>query len=419
MGGLRSRSRSFDHWLLARIFDATGPVPVRMLLEGRASCAPGGISPEFTVRIRDRGTIFNLLTDPEIGFGEAFSDGRIRIEGDLVQFLEAVYRSWSQSDNRRWLSRAASAWMEFWQSNSLRGSRKNIHHHYDLGNDFYGLWLDRQMVYTCAYFPAPDTTLEDAQIAKLDHVCRKLQLQKDETVVEAGCGWGALALHMARNYGVRVKAFNISREQVEWARRRASDEGLTARVEFIEDDYRNIRGAFDVFVSVGMLEHVGRSNYSGLGDVIHRAIGQRGRGLLHFIGRSYPNPFSRWIRKRIFPGAYAPALSEAMTIFERHGYDVIDVENLRLHYARTCEHWLARFENARDRITAQYGEWFERAWRLYLAGSIAGFSTDYLQLFQIVFAGPGSRPPAWTRAHLYAAREIESQCTPQCTPWTP
>ena len=147
--------------------------------------------------------------------------------------------------------------MEVHQDNSRRGSRNNIHRHYDLGNDFYKLWLDEQLLYTCAYFPTPSSTLEHAQIAKMDHVCRKLRLQPGETVVEAGCGWGALALHMARKYGVSVKAYNVSHEQIAFARERARAEGLSDRVEYIEDDYRAITGKFDVFVSVGMLEHVG------------------------------------------------------------------------------------------------------------------------------------------------------------------
>jgi cyclopropane-fatty-acyl-phospholipid synthase len=206
---------------------------------------------------------------------------------------------------------------------------------------------------------------------------------------------------MARHYGVTVKAFNISREQIQYARTQAKIEGLTGRVEFIEDDYRNISGRFDAFVSVGMLEHVGREHYSELGEIIHCAIGDSGRGLIHFIGRNRPEPFSAWIRKRIFPGAYAPSLREAMELFESHEYAVLDVENLRLHYAKTLEHWLARYERSADRVSMLYGPEFVRAWRLYLAGSIASFRTGLLQLFQIVFAGSACQYIPWTRAHLY------------------
>ena len=296
--------------------------------------------------------------------------------------------------------------MLFRSDNTRHGSLENIHSHYDLGNDFYKLWLDREMVYTCAYFPSPSVTLEEAQHAKLDYVCRKLRLQPGETVAEAGCGWGALALHMAQHYGVSVKAFNISHEQIAWARERAAERGLTSRVEFIEDDYRNIAGHFDAFVSVGMLEHVGVRHLAEFGDVIHRAIGDHGRGLLHFIGRSYKGDFSRWIRKRIFPGAYAPTLGEAMEVLQPHHYAVTDVENLRPHYARTLEHWLARFDASSDRIARMYDPWFARAWRLYLAGSTAAFQVGTLQLFQICFAGAKcpQGPPLfpWTREGLYA-----------------
>src|SRR4029077_10291532 len=149
-------------------------------------------------------------------------------------------------------------------------------HHYDIGNKFYALWLGSTMAYTCAYYPTAQARLDAAQAAKMDHVCRNLRLKAGESVVEAGCGWGTLALHMARNYGVRVRAFNISREQVAYARERAAREGLSGQVEYVEDDYRNIRGRFDAFVSVGMLEHVGVANYEALGAVIRRALQGRG-----------------------------------------------------------------------------------------------------------------------------------------------
>jgi cyclopropane-fatty-acyl-phospholipid synthase len=301
--------------------------------------------------------------------------------------------------------------MQRLRANTPRRSSNNVHHHYDLRTDFYQRWLDSQLVYTCAYFPTPEATLEEAQIAKMDHVCRKLQLTPGESVVEAGCGWGALALHMARHYGVRVKAFNLSHEQIVFARQRARQEGIDSQVEFIEDDYRNVSGRFDVFASVGMLEHVGLSCHADLGRVIHRSIGESGRGLLHFIGRNRPEPFSAWIRKQIFPGAYAPALGEAVEILEPWNFSVCDVENLRLHYAKTLEHWLERFERAAQQVSAMYGAIFVRAWRLYLAGSLVAFRTGTLQLFQITFTGPECRRVPWTRAHLYepGARERQPQ----------
>jgi len=409
--GSKSKPARFEKWLLAQIFALIGPAPVRLVLKDCAEMEPPGASPLATVFIRDVGTLARLVVDPEIAFGEAYAQGRVEVEGDLAALMTAAFESWPGGGvDGIWYQRLyqwlTSRWTAWLQANTLQGSRKNIHRHYDLGNDFYKLWLDPELVYTCAYFPSPSATLEQAQAAKMDYVCRKLQLRAGEKVVEAGCGWGSLALYMAERYGVSVKAFNISHEQILYARRRAVEKGLAGQVEFIEDDYRNVSGRFDAFVSIGMLEHVGLSHYADFGKVIYRSVGDAGRGLLHFIGRSYKGDFSRWIRKRIFPGAYAPTLAEVMNIFEARHYAVLDVENLRPHYARTLEHWLDRFERSSQEVLDMYGPWFQRAWRLYLAGSIAAFRSGTLQLFQVTFAGSRHQPTLWTRASLY--RETEA-----------
>lgn len=413
---IHPRISKIDQWLLRRIFQIIGPAPIQLVLHGGNPVSPPGITSLATVSIRDRRTLAGLMFDPEMAFSEAYAEGRIEVHGDLVRALEQIYASWNSAPiAKSRYARATSRWLEWRQRNTVHQSRENIHHHYDLGNDFYQLWLDRELVYTCAYFPESASTLEQAQKAKLDYVCRKVRLQPGETVVDAGCGWGALALHMARHYGVSVKAFNVSHEQILFARKRAAEGQLSHQVEFIEDDYRNISGRFDAFVSIGMLEHLGADHYSDLGRVIHRTIGDAGRGLLHFIGRNRPADFSRWIRKRIFPGAYAPSLREALTIFEPWNYAVLDVENLRPHYPRTLEHWLDRFEKSYQQVVAMYDPWFARAWRLYLAGSIAAFRTGTLQLFQIVFAGSKSQPITWTRAPLYTDSKPERQET-ECIP---
>jgi cyclopropane-fatty-acyl-phospholipid synthase len=278
-----------------------------------------------------------------------------------------------------------------------------VERHYDLGNDFYAQWLDPELVYTCAYFERPEVGLEEAQVAKLDLVCRKLALRPGETVVEAGCGWGALARHMARRYGVRVTACNLSREQVAWARRRAALEGLADRVEYLEADYRELRGRFDAFVSVGMLEHVGLRSYGDLARTIDRCLDpRRGRGLLHFIGRDAPRPLNAWIRRRIFPGAYPPTLDQVVRLVLRPArLGAVDVENLRRHYALTLDHWRRRYEAAVAAGRVGFDERFRRAWRLYLAGSQAAFLTGALQLFQLTFARRADDALPWTRASLY------------------
>ena len=361
--------------------------------------APG--QPTACVRIRDRWTVLRLLAGTDLAFGDAYSEGRIEVEGDLLPFLEAVFRMQASAAPHGFRGSWLPRWLARPRVNSITDSRSHIHHHYDLGNDFYRLWLDDQLVYTCAYFPDPALSLEAAQLAKMDHVCRKLQLRPGQTVIEAGCGWGALARHMARHYGVTVRAFNLSHEQVEYARVRAKAEGLDRQVQFVEDDYRNISGDCDAFVSVGMLEHVGVRHYRDLGGIIHRCLKPTGRGLIHTIGRNRPCPTNVWLEKRIFPGAYMPTLREIMVIFEPWDFSVLDVENLRLHYARTLAHWLARFDEAAGRVREMFDERLVRAWRLYLASSLAGFTTGWVQLFQVVFAHSANNDIPWTRGHVY------------------
>jgi cyclopropane-fatty-acyl-phospholipid synthase len=224
-------------------------------------------------------------------------------------------------------------------------------------------------------------------------------------ILEAGCGWGALALFMARHHGVTVKAYNVSKEQVRWARRRAREEGLDGRVEFLEEDYRAAQGTYDAFVSVGMLEHVGPANYPALGDVIARTLTPAGRGVLHFIGRDRPEPLNAWIEKRIFPGAYPPTVAEVLEgVLQPKGLSVLDIENLRLHYAKTLHAWRTRFEAAAAKLSARFDESFLRAWHLYLVGAEAAFLAGSLQLFQIAFARSGVNDVPWARASLYAPR---------------
>jgi cyclopropane-fatty-acyl-phospholipid synthase len=393
---------AFDQWLLSRLHEHLGSPQVQFAVRGGARAGVPAAAAVARVTFENRATLLSILADPQLRFGDAYSDGKVAIEGDLVSLLESVYQA-GRTDGRRRpsLLRRALAALHRPHRNTLAGSRDNIHHHYDIGNDFYTLWLGSTMAYTCAYYPTPHATLDEAQVAKMDHVCRKLRLKAGESVVEAGCGWGTLALHMAQRYGVRVRAFNISHEQVAYARARAMREGLADRVEYVEDDYRNVSGHYDAFVSVGMLEHVGLKNYPTLGDVARRCLGGRGRGLIHSIGRNQPAPLQPWIEKRIFPGGYPPTLWQMRGIFEPWDFSILDVENLRLHYAQTLRHWLALYEGASERVRAMFDEKFVRMWRLYLAGSVAAFTTGSLQLFQVVFAPGESNDVPLTRAHLY------------------
>jgi len=390
---------ALERWLLRTLMAALPRAGYSVVLWDGSSA---GEDTGMRVLIRDRAALWQVIRDPALHFGDLYSAGRIEVEGDLVTFLERTYaalvagRSGSTSPLWRLWSDVTP------RSRSIDAARDNIKLHYDLGNDFYELWLDREsMQYTCAYFPEAGMSLEAAQRAKMDHVCRKLRLRPGQRVFEAGCGWGGFALHMAREYGVQVRAWNISREQVLYATERARAAGLDGRVAFVEDDYRNIRGECDAFVSVGMLEHVGPENYGALGAVIDRCLAPDGLGLIHTIGRNRPEAMNGWIERRIFPGAQPPSLGEMMGIFEPLSFSVLDVENLRLHYAETLRHWMARYLAVVDRVRATRGAEFARAWQLYLAGSIAAFTTGRMQLFQVLFARERNNDLPATRRHLY------------------
>ena len=397
---------AIERRLLRKLLEELGGPAFSVVLWNGEEIAVCKSTPVARLIIKTRRALWRIIRDPEMQFGEAYACGEIAVEGDLIRFLDTFYRAGRESARskgpaRRLLDMGTCAFRRLLNSNSIAGSKANIHHHYDIGNDFYRMWLDREMLYSCAYFPRPSVPLEEAQVAKMEHICRKLDLRRDETVFDVGGGWGAMAIHMAKRYGVRVKSFNISEEQLEFSRRRLKDEGLDDRVEFIKDDYRNITGRFDAFVSIGMFEHVGRRYYREFGRVLDRCLGPNGRGLMHSIGQNQPSEANPWIKRRIFPGGYIPSLREMLGVWEPFGMSIIDVENLRLHYAKTLRHWLGRFNNVEDKVREKFDHNFVRTWRLYLSGSAASFESGALQLFQVLFGRPGVNDGRWTRAEMY------------------
>ncbi|MGO1499749.1 MAG: class I SAM-dependent methyltransferase [Marinobacter sp.] len=393
---------TYERWLVAKLVRMAGSPPVRFRLWNNEVVEPPGQPAQFTLHLADPKALYTLVANPNLAFGDLYSAGRLSVEGDLSDLMETLYRSIHQARQKwpRWLE---AMWRNHVpRSTGLSEAKENIHHHYDLGNDFYRLWLDQaEMQYTCAYYEQAELSLEQAQLAKLEHVCRKLRLKPGMTVVEAGCGWGGLARYMAKNYGVTVHAYNISREQLAYAREQARTQGLENLIDYVEDDYRNIDGQYDAFVSIGMLEHVGKDNYLALAELIKRSLKPNGIALLHSIGRNRPMLMNAWIEKRIFPGAYPPSIGEFMALCEHGDFSVLDVENLRLHYANTLSAWMDRFNAAEETVCEIYDEQFTRAWRMYLAGSSAAFRAGALQLFQVVFThGDNNQLPA-TRQDLY------------------
>ncbi len=384
-----------------KLLQALGDPPLRLELANGEGIGTPHERALATLRFADRRAPLALALDPELALGDLFAAGRIAVEGDLVALVG--FSNTGALSNRPG-SRLRSL-LSPTRGQGLGRATANARHHYDVGNEFYALWLDERMIYTCAYFAQRGMSLEEAQLAKLDHVCRKLRLRAGQRVIELGSGWGALALHMARWYGAFVRAFNVSHEQVAWAREEAEKQGLARRVEFVLDDYRNASGRYDALASIGMLEHVGSSHYGELSAVIERTLAPHGLGLIHTIGRSRPMALNRWIATRIFPNAHPPALSEMMAIFEPRDFAVLDVENLRLHYAETARHWLERFRAARRRIDQLVAPETARAWELYLAGTVAAFRSASMCLYQVLFTRARNDAIPWTRADLYGGGE--------------
>jgi cyclopropane-fatty-acyl-phospholipid synthase len=394
---LQSPPRGFERRAIEMIMRAMGSPAVAIVLwDDRPTWEPDR-PPVGTIRFADRRALWRFLVDPSHGVADGYVDGHVSFDGELIGLLAEAYRASKDAPLGKILWRP-----KLWRGrNGLARARANASHHYDLDHAFFAKWLDPRLVYTCAYFAESGMTLEQAQRAKLDYVCKKLDLRRGQRLVDAGSGWGALAIHAAQHYGVTVRAFNVSLEQTAYAQQRARELGLEGRIEFVSDDYRNMVGTCDAFASVGMLEHVGFQDYPSLRRVIDRCLAPDGRGLLHFIGRTRPTPMDRWIEREMFPGAYFPSLREMLEVLEPSDMAVLDVENLRLHYARTVELWLANFDRAADDIARMYDDRFVRRWRLYLAASAAAFRAGTCQLFQVTFARSENDAIPWTRAHLY------------------
>jgi cyclopropane-fatty-acyl-phospholipid synthase len=348
--------------------------------------------PKAAMRIHGRFTPLRLALRPDLAFGEAYMDGKLVPEdGDIAGILDILVTNMVCTHLpftvRLW--RGIRRWFKLiLQFNPASRSRRNVAHHYDLSSELYDLFLDRDRQYSCAYFPDPNTSLDDAQIAKKRHIAAKLNLDRPNLkVLDIGCGWGGLALDLARDGLADVLGITLSTEQLALASKRAADAGLEQHCRFELQDYRKVEGAFDRVVSVGMFEHVGVGHYRTFFDRVCGLLSEDGIGLIHTIGRSDgPGSTNAWIAKYIFPGGYTPALSEILPAIERAGLVVTDIEVLRLHYAETLKSWRERFRGDWAKAAALYDERFCRMWDFYLAGSELAFRRENLVVFQVQVA---------------------------------
>jgi cyclopropane-fatty-acyl-phospholipid synthase len=348
-------------------------------------------APSVAIRIADRGADRAIARNPALGFGEMFMAGRLTIEsGDIRALLDLVGLNirWERENPVRaalWRPlRLAGAWDAF---NWKRRSRRNVAHHYDLPEALYAFFLDPERQYSCAYFTPEAPDLDSAQAAKMAHIAAKLCLTPGQKVLDIGCGWGGLALHLARRAGVEVLGITLSDAQLRYARARAAAEGLDRRVRFERLDWREVDGRFDRIVSVGMFEHVGPPHYNRFLARCRELMSEDGLMLLHTIGRADgPGATDKWLAKYIFPGGYVPALSQIAPAIERSWLWLTDLEILRGHYERTLAAWYERVQAARDEIVALHDERFFRMWSFYLAGGIAAFRHGGHVVFQLQLA---------------------------------
>lgn len=368
-----------------------------------------GSGPPVQIAITSRSWAARIATNPSLAVGEAYMEGGLVLErGDIYDFADIIGRNVKLRPFHR--AGPLERWWLDWrlQANQRAAARRNVAHHYDLSVDFYRRFLDADLQYSCAYFPRPDATLEEAQLAKKRHIAAKLLLEPDQRVLDIGCGWGGLSLTLAQEAGVRVEGITLSTEQLATASARAEAGGLAGRAQFSLTDYRDVQGPYDRIVSVGMFEHVGRPNFQAYFDQVARLLKDDGVAVIHSIGRcegpSFTNP---WIAKYIFPGGYIPAMSEVLATVERAGLIVTDVEVLRLHYAETLKAWRERFTAQRAEVAQLYDERFCRMWELYLCYSEIAFRHRGHMVFQLQLAKKIDAVPL-TRDYIgEAERQLE------------
>jgi cyclopropane-fatty-acyl-phospholipid synthase len=375
---------------MLKSFVRTGTLKV-IDADGKTHIFGGTPGPEVTMRLTDPTLYKKLFFNPELAAGEAYMDGRMSFENstlrDFLTLFSVNRLSLGSYPLQKVLRTISRGLKRFQQSNPVGKAQKNVAHHYDIGNDFYRLFLDKGMQYSCAYFINDDNTLEDAQQNKLRLIASKLNLKAGQSVLDIGCGWGDMALYLARMENVSVLGVTLSKEQCSLANEKAKQLGLADRARFELRDYRDVTERFDRIVSVGMFEHVGVHHYGEFFAKVNRLLTDDGIMLLHSIGHmSPPGTASPWLRKYIFPGAYSPALSEVFAAVEQNSLWVTDLEFLRLHYAKTLAHWERRFQTNRALVAQMYDEHFCRMWEFYLISAEMMFRTGSQLVFHMQLA---------------------------------
>lgn len=357
--------------------------PFKVIIEGKA-CQIGEGTPAFTVNFKKMIPLADLTTSTSLALGEAYMDGNLEVEGDLYHaldiFLGQIEKfSTNESVLKKLLFTAASK----------KNQQKEVTSHYDIGNDFYKLWLDETMSYSCGYFKNENDTLYQAQVNKVDYILEKLYLKEGMSLLDIGCGWGFLLIEAAKKYKIKGTGITLSNEQYKEFEKRIHDEGLEDYLTVKLMDYRDLpktKLTFDRVVSVGMIEHVGRDNYQLFIDTVNQVIKPGGLFLLHYISALTEHAGDPWIRKYIFPGGTIPSLREILTAAADDKFHTLDVENLRLHYNKTLRCWEKNYREHIDEVRKMFDERFVRMWDMYLSSCAATFHNGVIDLHQILMS---------------------------------
>ena len=347
-------------------------------------------APKFDILFKNAQTFEDILSQPSLGFGEGYIKGSIEITGHLGDALEWLYK-YNAGDKLTPIQKARICWLQLKKKATPSQSRADVRFHYDKGNDFYRIWLDRGMNYSCAFFTREDEELQEAQLNKIHRSLKKLRLRSGHRLLDIGCGWGSPLIEAVKTFGAdKAIGLTLSKNQFELGNKRIKEAGIADRAEIRLQDYREIPkqefGAYDRILSIGMFEHVGEENIDIFFKTAAKLLRKQGIFLLHTIGRTRKLEMDPWITKYIFPGTYLPSLGELAAKAQKKGFDLVDVENLRPHYDRTLGHWARRFEDNIDRIRLYMDEQQQRMWLFYLYGCQMGFRYNPVHVFQLLYS---------------------------------
>ena len=351
--------------------------------------------PQIKIKIHEEIPMKEITNNASLALGEAYMDHRIESEGRIQALINDAYQQANSflrgSDYLKWLPKK--------QKHTKKQNQADIHAHYDLGNDFYEMWLDPTLTYSCAYFETPEDTLEQAQINKVHHILDKLFIKDNDTLLDIGCGWGTLMFTAIKEYNVKATGITLSEEQYNHITNRIKEEHLEDKCRVLLMDYRDLKDeTFDHITSVGMFEHVGADNLKEYFGVIQKLLAPKGTALIHGITRQQGGAVNAWINKYIFPGGYIPGLAEIVTDITDNDLQLIDLESLRRDYQLTLEHWTNNFHKVQDKVTETMGDSFYRMWDLYLQACAASFESSNIDVIQYLLVQPSNNDLPMHRA---------------------